>query len=395
MNRNAMKYILCLAFAAITMISCRIEPPLNLPTEDVVIENPIVIQELEVIWNIDVSWRANWVYDWDQEDSLNWGPIGYPEPTRYDVMRYFLGAEMNVPHTRPEDDFIINTNWFQRRFNFGYYDILVYSLIDSPDQIQSVVIDKSNYDEVVAYTHTRGVRMYRPKAGPVTVQIYNQPEIFYSALEKNVHITHDPADYDYYDEENHVWVKKLEAVLNPLVYIYLVQVILHNNQGRISTVSSACAIDGLADKTSVTYGNTSENDVSVQFDMRLKKDLNPKKFAKPGETSVDVIGGKLTTFGLCGMPPWAITRASSRYEGTRANVNNNFALNLRFKNECDSTYYYDVTKQMQEQSHGGVITIEIDVDTLKKPVSPTPPTSGSGFDPYVEDYKEEVHSFDM
>lgn len=388
--------ILLLAIMVLTMASCRIEPPLNLPSEDVVIENPIIVNELEVIWDIDVSWKIDWVYEWDEEDSANWGPIAYPEPTRYNVYRFFLGELPGVSHAYAKTDgpFEIRTNRFERKYNFGWYDILIYSLIDSPDFTQNLIVDDSDLDDVIAYTHSRSVRMYRPKAGLSSIPLYNQPEIFYSAFNTDIHITHDPNDYDYFDEERKVWVKKLESILNPLVYIYLVQVILHHNNGRVVKVPEVCAIDGLADKTSVTFGNTSENDVSVNFPMRLKQALDAKKYLKPDEKTCDVIGGKLTTFGLCGMPPWVRSR-SAAYVGSRADVKNNFALNMQFANGTDSTYYYNVTDQFQSRAHGGVITVEIDVDTLKIPVNPRPPGGGSGFDPYVAPYDTVVHEFNM
>lgn len=396
MKRLRILKLACLAAVMTTMFSCRIEPPLNLPTENVVVELPIVIQELQIVWDIDISWTAKWVYEWDEEDSLNWGSLRYPEPKSFDVRRYFIGEYPNAPHTwEGRDWFIIYEPRFKRRFNFGYHDILVWTRIESEDGTQVLVINEDDIENVIGTTTTRSVRMYTPKmAAASQVKMYNQPEIFYSAFEKNVHITNNIEDYDYYDEVENVWVKKLDATLNPLVYIYLVQVILHNNKGRIVKASDLCAIDGLAKSTSVNFGNTSEEDVSVLFPMRLKKDKSPKEWAKPGETLVDVLGGKLTTFGLCGMPPWSLSRAAA-YSGTRSDLKNNFALNLQFHNETDSTYYYDVTKQFQTQSHGGLITIEIDVDTLKIPVNPTPPGGGGIFDPRVEDYDDIVYPFDM
>lgn len=369
--------------------SCTIEPPLKLPAEDVVIEVPIVLQEFEVVWNIDTSWKTNWYFDWEETDSLLWGGVNYPMPTNYEVRRYFLGDVPDVPHT-DIDAFTIWDVRFKRKFNFGYYDILIWSNIDSEDHTQVVVINESDPDNVIATTTTRSVKMYGPKTGLMTSKHYNQPEIFYSAAENNIYISRYPEDYDYYDEVENAWVKKLEAELNPLVYIYLVQVVLHNNKGRVSGVPESCAIDGLANLTSVTTGRTGMNDVSVIFGMRLKKD----KKTKTGE-NVDVIGGKLTTYGLCDMPPWRTSRGAT-YKGSRADVKNNFALNLQFSNETDSTYYFDVTKQLQEQAHGGLITIDINVDSLKIPVNPNPPGGGSGFDPYVEEYKDTIiHEIEM
>ena len=49
------------AGAAIRPAAC-IEPPLLLPAEDVILEMPIVIMDLEVVWNVDLDWQAKWHY---------------------------------------------------------------------------------------------------------------------------------------------------------------------------------------------------------------------------------------------------------------------------------------------------------------------------------------------
>lgn len=380
----------CLALVlglVVTLNSCYIEPPLHLPSEDVVIEVPIVIQELDVVWDIDVSWKVNWIYQWDSEDSALWGSIDYPMPTNYEVRRYFLGSQPSVPHTEV-DPFTIWEPRFQKKFNFGYYDILVWSNIDSEDHSQVVVINEKDLDNVIASTTTQSAKLYGPIPASA-MKLYNQPEVFYSAIERDVHITNNIEDYDYYDAERGVWVMKLEAQLQPLVYIYLVQVILHNNKGRVTGVPEYCAITGLAGQTNVTTAKTGMSDVTVLFGMRMKKDLHK------GPELVDVLGGKLTTFGLCGMDGWNTSRGAV-YKGSRADVENDFAVSMKFANGADSTYYFRVTDQFQKQCHGGLITIDIDVDSIKIPVNPTPPGGGSGFDPKVEEYGDTViHEIDM
>ena len=379
-RKAAFECCLALVVALIPMLnSCYIEPPLRLPGEDVVIEVPMVLQELDVVWEIDVSWKAHWIYGWDDEDSALWGPITYPEPTNFEIRRYFLGAEPSVPHSEV-DAFTIWEPRFQKKFNFGYYDILVWSNIDSEDHTQVLIINEKDLDNVIATTSTQSAKLYGPSSSS---KLYNQPEIFYSAIEKDIHITNDPKDYDYYDEENNVWVMKLEATLQPLVYIYLVQVVLHNNKGRVTGVPEYCAITGLSRQVNVTTAQTGLADITVLFGMRLKKDLYK------GSELVDVLGGKLTTFGLCGMDPWQSSRGAS-YKGSRADVDNDFAVSMRFANGADSTYYYNVTDQFQRQCHGGLITIDIDVDSLKIPTNTNPSGGGSGFDPKVEEYGDTI-----
>ena len=57
----------------------------------------------------------------------------------------------------------------------------------------------------------------------------------------------------------------------------------------------------------------------------------------------------------------------------------------------DSTMVFDVTDQVRRHYRGGVITVDLDVDTIKLPTRP----GGSGFDAVVKDYDDEEYEFDM
>ncbi len=372
-----------------TYTGCTIEPPLHLPAQDIVSEMPIVELELEVMWELDVNWRAKWYYGWDMEDSLRWGPLAYPEPKEYEIRRYYLGDAPGLPHTTVSPKYITVPR-YRDHFEFGYHDILVWTGFGYLPFGQAVIIDESSLDNVYATTSSRSTNFAnrRKTTEENGFKHHNNPEIFYRCYERDFYISRDTADYDFFDPVERLWVKRSEADLVPAVYIYLVQVILHNNRGRISGISDACAINGLAEYTNVTTGHTSMEDASVLFDMRLKKDCD-----KLGE-KVDVVGGMLTTFGLCDLGPYTPTRGRS-YNGLRMDLDNDFSLNLHFANSMDSTYVFTVTDQFRQQCNGGVITVELDVDTLDIPVNPKPAGGGSAFDPYVEDYDNEEHEISM
>lgn len=387
-----MKSMRRLAMATLTLIitllmlgACYIEPPLHLAERGIVIEYPIVETELEIIWDVDVDWRTEWFYNWDSIDIKNWGEIGYTAPVSYKVFRYYQEDTPGKPHEK--DKYDMNTYFsttFRDRFSFGYYDMLIYSNIESPTQEQVVVIDyTSDLDNVTASTTTRSRSIGFPAmtSRGETNTHYNQPEIFYAAYSKNIFISRDTADYDYVDPVTGYWVKKLNARLMPRVYIYLVQVVLHNNKGRVLRTAGSCGVNALSIGTSVNTGHTFVDDVDVLFDMRLKNNM-----AYKNNETVDIIGGKLTTYGLCDMDAFEVTR-SKHYSGSRSDLRNRFAVNLGFNN-ADSVYYYDITEQMQRQAHGGVVTVEIDIDTLKIPKGKHTPTGGGGFDPYIDDYAD-------
>ncbi|MGN0212259.1 MAG: hypothetical protein ACI4AN_04840 [Muribaculaceae bacterium] len=379
--------IAAVAMAALTH-SC-IKPPLVLPSEEVIIDLPIIVSDIEVVWNIDTDWKREWIYGWDDTDEMLWGSIGYFEPTNYEVRRYYLGGTAGAPHSADNvDGFTVFGTSFRRNYQFGYYDMLIWSNIDSPDGTQVLVVNDTDVNEVKATTTvTRGISRNPDNRDQVTA-LFNQPEIFYSTYPRDIYISHDFDDYDYFDEENKCWVKHLKSELHPLVYIYLVQIVLHNNDGRVVGTSGDAAVSAFASSTSVNTGHTGYTPCIVYYGTRMKKDLSTAE----GET-VDVIGGKLTTFGLCDMDPyWTDGRAE--YSGSRSDLQNYLYFTLRFSNETSKTMLLPVTDQCQRQSHGGVITVHVDCRNIDLP-DPGDPGSGNLFVPTIEDYTDVNYDIPM
>lgn len=376
------KHIVCMMLLLVSLLglntSC-IEPPLHLPGEDVMAKLPEVEVDLDVIWGTDTTWKQRWYYGWDDNDRKISGDLSYVMPSNYEVRRYWLGEQPKTSHTKDGmDGFTVFENSFRRTFQYGYYDLLVWSNIDSEDGTQVLLVDENDIDSVKASTTvSRG--MIRSKSDESVVGLYNRPEIFYSAYEQNLYISRNTADYDYYDEQQNVWVKQLKTTLRPLVYIYLVQVILRNNDGRVKGITGDAALSAMASTTNVNTGHTGNKPCMVYFPMRMKNGIDVN-----GST-VDIVGGKLTTFGLCDMAGWQ-TKASPLYAGSRTDVDNRLYLTLQFSNGTEKTYDYIVTDQCRQQCHGGVITIDIDCSQL---TPPTPEDQGDGniFVPTVEDYK--------
>ena len=384
LQRTASRSVLALVFVLVGMSSC-IEPPLHLPAEEVIVDMPVVVTDMQVVWNIDVDWVAHWYYGWDKEDEEYFGSLEYPKPNNFEVRRYFLGDQKGAPHTDVDPFPLYNKTSFRRTYQFGYYDLLIWSMIDSPDGTQVVTIDESDLDNVTASTTvTRSIGLSR--ADNRATALYNQPEIFYSANPRDIHITHDKEDYDYYDEVEQVWVKHIDCTLEPLVYIYLVQIILKNNDGRVKGISGDCAISAMASGTNVNTAHTFDDPCMVYFNTRMKQGVNVN-----GE-KCDIIGGKLTTYGLCDMDGYN-TDTRAEYHGSRAELPNYLYFDLNMSGGSVQTLRREVTKQCQSQCHGGVITVEIDCRELEDPHESG--GQGSLFNPTVEDYDELVYDIPM
>lgn len=376
-----------LALAVSLGVSACIEPPLHLPGDEVLVDMPMYLTDLQVVWDVDLDFESDWHYGWDETDVEHWGPIGYPYPSNYEVRRYYLGNQRKDSHDQV-DGFTIFDTQFRRYYNFGYYDMLVWSNIDSEDGAQVLVVDEKNLDEVRATTTgTKGLVSLANLDTKAVAAIYNQPEIFYSSYIEDLFISRNFSDYDYYDEKEDVWVKKISTTLTPLVYIYLVQIIIYNNDGRIIDANGDCAVTGFASSTSVNTGHTGMSSGPVYFQSRMKKGLDVK-----GQKA-DVVGGKLTTFGLCDMEPWTVTKGPV-YKGSRASLSNILYFDLTFVNGKVQTLSADVTEQCQRQAHGGIITIELDAQKIKVPGGEDD-GSGSLFVPTVDDYEEVVWDFEL
>ena len=170
-------------------------------------------------------------------------------------------------------------------------------------------------------------------------------------------------------------------VLQPITYIYLTQVIVHHNKGRIVGVDGLANLSGMARSSTLNSGRAGEDAITVSFKTHWKRDCDMN-----GE-SVDIAGGRLLTFGICGQNSNRLRSASDVRDESR----HYFDLKMQFNNGLDSTFVFDVTDQVRQRYKGGVLTVELDMDTVPIPKRP----GGSAFNAVVEEYKEETHEFEM
>ena len=129
---------------------------------------------------------------------------------------------------------------------------------------------------------------------PNYTHAFNAPEPLMVVYEQAIEINRN-LDGFVYDEERHTWVRTLKLTLRPVTYIYLTQVILHNNKGRISSIDGNADLSGMARSTNMNTGKAGDDAITVFFNANLKKNCD-----KDGEL-VDIIGGRVLTFGICGL----------------------------------------------------------------------------------------------
>jgi hypothetical protein len=171
-------------------------------------------------------------------------------------------------------------------------------------------------------------------------------------------------------------------LLHPITYIYLTQVILHHNNGRIAAVDGSASLSGMARYTCLNSGTAGNDAIAVSYNVRLKKGC-----PWHNET-VDIVGGRLMTFGICGLTANTVTRADEVRDPNRHYMD----MAMQFNNGMDSTFVFDVTQQVRHRYKGGVITVELDIDTVPTPTR----RGGSGFNAVVQDVQDGgTYEFEM
>lgn len=379
----------------ILLSSCVREPVLHLyDSAEPDIEIPIVDLDLEVLWdyeigfNVTYDWKAEWSYGWDLIDYDIFGEIGYTEPKVFNMRRYFTH---DVPYAK-HNSVLATTLYephFQGKFDWGYWDLLIWNEVTSPDGVQSIHFDEvTSLDSVTAFTNA-SMHVSRYQAPRYTNSFYS-PEALFSAYDRAIEISEDLEGFEY-DEERGIYIKRLDMIMQPITYIYLMQVILHNNKGRITSVDGNANLSGMARSTNVNTGVAGEDAITIYYNVRMKKDMplipyNPETAADPGASAdpsverVDIIGGRLLTFGICGLP----TNNIKKVEEVTDDYKHYFDVTMQFNNGMDSTFVFDVTKQVRSRWKGGVISVELDVDTVPIPKR----AGGSGFDAIVKDVED-------
>jgi len=387
-NHNSLTMVTRMAIIAAVMsllVCCIREPELHLfDGGDIEIELPLVELELDAYWDYEMSygitydWRAEWYYGWDAVDQELFGSLGYTEPNIFHLRRYFTGSTPLASHTSVVANTITGKS-FYGKYSWGFWDILVWNDVNTIDGVQSLNFDEqTSLDYVLAYTNqTMASSRYE---APKYTRAFYEPEPLFSAYHQGIEIDRELTGFEY-DPIRNVYVKKLDMLLEPITYIYLTQVILHHNRGKIVGIDGSGMLSGFARSTVVNTGISGEDIITVYYNTRFKKNCDMN-----GEP-VDIAGGRLLTFGISGQNANRI----KHIEDVKDKANHYLDITMQFNNGMDSTFVFDVTDQVRKRWKGGVITVELDMDTVRIPSR----SGGSAFDAVVKDFEEETHEFPL
>ncbi len=391
-------HIACTPLLVLALSSCSPEPPLHLyDAQSIATDLPIIDLDLQVYWNYDMEfginydWKAEWYYSWDEEDRELWGELGYTEPHAFNLRRYYTAMTPFAPHTAVISN-TVEGKHFQGQYDWGFWDILVWNNITTLDGVQSLIFDEeTTLDSVTARTN-ESMRIARYQA-PRYQHAFYEPEPLFSGYDQGIDINRNLEGFTY-DPEREVYVKQLNMMLRPITYIYLTQVILHHNRGRIAAVEGMANLSGMARYTTLNTGRSGDDAVTVNYSVRLKRNCPLVPYGTRADDVpdtieiADIVGGRLMTFGICNLTANNVTRADEVKDPHRHYMD----LNMQFNNGLDSTFVFDVTDQVRRRYKGGVITVELDVDTVRIPKR----SGGSGFDAVVEETQDGgTHEFEM
>ncbi len=371
-----MKYRNCItAIVALLILGgCTIEPLLHLrrvASTKVVMQTTITT---DILWQLD--WQAKWDYVWN---ASAYGPLGYSQPKGVRMHIYTLD-DSGEPKSHNVYNFIGMQG--QADVFVGIHDLLFHN------NDSEVLLFRSENDLADLYSYTRVIssglkasslvqtvaqKMAATKADDEEIEenVTFMPDELFRLYDHAHAITDNLEDYDFEDGK---YILRIKGDLVPATFIYLFQVRLINNLGRVAG-SNGAALTGVADAVNLRTGETTATGVSVPMDVYLNTATDP-----------DLLGARCLTFGIPGCNPYDDSSVAAAPAGKHWLV-----LNIAFKTGKYKNIRIDVTDQIRALPTGGVIPLEIDVGDFP-PENTDPPIDdgGGGFKPLIGDWNEET-----
>ena len=357
-------------FLAALLSGCAIEPPLYLRTAVATKVELATKVDVNVLWQI--NWRSEWQFGWD---SSLYGPLGYSLPASM-RMHIFTQDAAGVPISHTVHNFVgdvAQMDVFVGTHNLLFHnndsEALLFMADDDLAPIHSYtrLISSGLRSSSPVYTTLQKLSGVTKADEPEEEPVALTPEELFSLYDPNRVITDNPDDYIY---ENGKYILKIESELYPSTFIYLIQIKLLNNGGRVIGSSGGGAITGMARGVNLFTRETWTETASVTTDV-YKDDK-------------DMLGAKVFTFGIPGCNPYDSESVAAAPEGKHY-----FVLNVSYVNGSWRNIRVDVTDQVRALPLGGVISVEIDVDDFPPDESAG---GGGGFQALIGDWDEETGS---
>lgn len=353
--------------------ACTIDPPLHLrqTAETSIVLSPTITTTF--LWQ--VNWETQWQFNWST-DQL--GPIGYAVPNAVRMHDYTLASDFTP---KRHDVYNFNGTNAQVQLFQGIHNLLFHNIGSEVNLFRS----EDDLADVHAYTRviSSGLKSSIPvmtqaqKAAAATrteaddeidEPVVLMPDELFTMYDEHREISDNLDDFEYV---NGVYVLHIKGDLEPVTYIYLFQIKLINNRGRVTGSIGGAALTGMADDVCLPTRMNATSTSSVPMNVYINKDDNP-----------DLMGARVLTFGIPGCNPadpasFAAAPAGKHY----------LVVNICFATGNYKNIRIDVTEQVRALSTGGVITLELDVDDFPPELIDPPITGGGGFNPLISNWE--------
>lgn len=252
-----------------------------------------------------MDWEANWPENYVEYDGLR--PV---KPAGLRVVNYPEAGGSKISNIAPDGGVVY--------FSEGLNDILFYN--NDTEYIVMTATEKFATTRATTRTRTRASYMGNPfdtkDDSEVTV---NPPDMLYGNY------------YVGYDAKRLPEPELLEVTMHPLVFTYKIR--FEFERGLEYVALSRGTLAGMALSVNMSTGETSEEKATILYDC---------------ETTDYGVRAFVNSFGVPGYPNGNYTKAENVYA-----VN----LEVRMTNGQIKSFDFDVTDQVSEQPHGGVIVL--------------------------------------
>lgn len=305
---RTIRTLLASAFILTAIVACDKKDPDNQIIRDEKLDITFNTASTDALWGAD--WENAWQYDWDESDST-YGTLGYSEPES------IKGTIYNI-----------DTKTGERYSHF----FKVFGLKDSTCSLYSAV----KYDMLFYNFGTDSI-------------FFNQSEDYktYTAQANNLGRTDELQGAFMTGVEFAPYQRsELEVNLEPYTYIYLLQIIIKNNQDNRITGADALTLTGLAKGTNLFTRTTFADTVSIttQDIKPLQNHTNVRLDDGTVAEQAGILAARILTWGL---PATATT-------------NNNLIITMTLQNGQPQALTRDITTQLRQHPKGGIITVSLD-----------------------------------
>ena len=359
---------------ALALNACQINPPLHLRQTldlDIALELDL---DVDLMWQVD--WEAQWDYQWN---AAVIGELGYIEPKSIRMHAFardaddkiashqiynFMGKSGNIQAVAGVYDFLFHNNDSETVLfdtDANAYDVYAYTRVISSGLQESSPVKSIRQKQM----ETKAETEIAAADDPVVLE----PDGLFSLYTPEQVISDDPLDYEIIDGR---YVISLGGTLMPANFIYLIQIHLLNNNGRVIGSAGGCALTGMANGVDLRTNVTGTETVSVPTNVYVNRADDP-----------DLMGARLISFGIPGCNAYDPASIAAAPAGEHYLVLNVVYFDGGYKN-----IHIDVTDQVRALPTGGVITLELDVDDF--PPEEGHDSEGGGFNALLRDWEDEV-----